>query len=156
MHVCMFSGHRALPHDPQIAFRLREHVERLYDRGVRQFMSGGALGFDLLAAETVLALRERCPQIELCMVLPCANQADKFPDAQRARYDRLIEQADKVVTLSEQYYDGCMLARNLHMAQCADVCLCYLRYSRGGTYHAVGAAAARGLPVINLAETEDK
>ncbi len=152
MSVCMLTGHRRLPADGgSLRRRLDAHVERLCQSGVTEFLCGGAMGFDLLGAEAVLRARERHPQISLTMVVPCRNQPERYPAPQRARYADLLARAQRVDCLSEFYYNGCMLVRNRVMAERADLCLCYLTSSQGGTAHAVAAAAARGLPIINLA-----
>ena len=57
-HVCCFTGHRNLPIDSMRAIysRLGRAVRYAYDRGVREFRVGGALGFDTLAALSVQSL----------------------------------------------------------------------------------------------------
>lgn len=153
MSVCMLTGHRRLPSDGgALRRRLDARIGALCREGVTEFLSGGALGFDLLAAEAVLRAQRSYPQAALTMVLPCRNQSHRYPAAQRLRYEGILARAQKVDWLSEAYYDGCMLVRNRAMAERADLCLCYLTQSRGGTAHAVAAAAARGLPIFNLAE----
>ena len=68
-----FTGHRELPADdlPEISKRLEDTLVKLIEQGYRYFGAGGALGFDTLAAQVVLRLRERYPQIRLILVLPC-------------------------------------------------------------------------------------
>ena len=139
----MLTGHRRLPSDGgELRCRLDAYIDVLCRRGVTEFLSGGALGFDLLGAEAVLYAQCTHPQVTLTMVLPCRNQSHRYSAAR----------AQKVDWLSDVYYDGCMLVRNRVMAERADLCLCYLTQPRGGTAHAVAAAAARGLPIFNLAE----
>ena len=60
--VC-FTGHRELPTDdlPEISKRLEDTLVALIEQGYCYFGAGGALGFDTLAAQTVLRLRERYP-----------------------------------------------------------------------------------------------
>ena len=36
--------------------------------------AGGALGFDTLAAQTVLDMKKEYPQLRLILVLPCEDQ----------------------------------------------------------------------------------
>lgn len=153
MSVCMLTGHRRLPSDGgELRCRLDAYIDVLCRRGVTEFLSGGALGFDLLGAEAVLYAQCTHPQVTLTMVLPCRNQSHRYSAAQRLRYESILARAQKVDWLSDVYYDGCMLVRNRVMAERADLCLCYLTQPRGGTAHAVAAAAARGLPIFNLAE----
>ena len=53
--------------------------------------------------------------------------------------------------ISEEYYPGCMQKRNLFLVDHADVCICYLRQCRGGTWNTVSSAYDRGLKIDNLA-----
>ncbi|MEE1491995.1 MAG: SLOG family protein, partial [Massilioclostridium sp.] len=61
--TCCFTGHRDLPPQklPYIQKRLEQELLQLIHQGVRYFGAGGALGFDTLAALTVLRLRETYP-----------------------------------------------------------------------------------------------
>lgn len=152
MSVCMLSGHRRLPAaGAMLRHRLDVHIDELCRRGVCEFLSGGALGFDLLGAEAVLAARERFPDIALTMMLPCRDQPLHYSPVQKLRYDSIVGRAQNVVVLSERYYSGCMLARNRAMAERADVCLCYLTSQQGGTAYTVSLARQKGILVINLA-----
>ncbi len=60
--VC-FTGHRKLPPEEtnEIADRLKTTIRDLIDSGYCYFGVGGALGFDTLAAQTVLELKKRFP-----------------------------------------------------------------------------------------------
>ena len=60
-----FTGHRDIPplKRPGIKHRLEREIERSIQAGYEYFGAGGALGFDTLAAQTVLKLKERYPDI---------------------------------------------------------------------------------------------
>lgn len=75
--VCCFSGHRIIPKEklPQIEKALEKMIIELISQGVIFFGNGGALGFDQLAAEKVLRLKEKYPHIGLVMVLPCPGSS---------------------------------------------------------------------------------
>ena len=57
--ICSFSGHRAIPPgaEPQLRLLLRRRIAALASEGCTGFLCGGAVGFDTLAAEEVLAER---------------------------------------------------------------------------------------------------
>lgn len=151
--VACFSGHRKLPED---CYELQADLERaiieLIERGVIFFGNGGAVGFDALAATTVLKLKEDYPHIRLVMVLPCPpeQQSLKWNDDQKKRYYEILEQADKVRILSPQYTDGCMLDRNRHMVDNSAYLICYLRQHSGGTFYTVNYAERKGLEILRL------
>lgn len=111
MKVACFSGHRNLPQDcMELQANLEKAIVELIERGVVFFGSGGAVGWDLLAAAAVLKLKEDYPHIRLVMVLPCPpeQQSSYWNDEQKKRYYRILEQADKVRILSPQYTEKCI------------------------------------------------
>ena len=58
LEVACFSGHRRLPRDcAELKRRLKSAVTDLIERGVVFFGAGGALGFGMIAEETVLRIR---------------------------------------------------------------------------------------------------
>ena len=122
------------------------------EQGYRYFGCGGALGFDTLAAQTVLRLREIYPEIRLILVLPCRDQTRGWKQADVAEYDRIMKAADKVTYTSEQYYSGCMHKRNRHLVDYSSLCVCYLTEQSGGTAYTVNYARTQGLKIINVAE----
>ena len=148
-----FTGHRFIAAAESLALResVRETVRRLYGRGFRRFYSGGALGFDLLAAEEVLLLRQTLPDLRLLFVLPCADQTESWKEDEVIRQRQLITLADETRVLSPHYYQGCMMVRNRYMVDHASQCVCYLKHMRGGTMSTVAYALHQDVPVINLA-----
>jgi len=152
LSTCMFTGHRVLPGEPWLAEALKTAVIRAASEGTGLFLSGGAMGFDLLAADTVLKLRGQFPRIALQMVLPCRDQDRFFPQDARREYHRILSQADRVTWLADDYYSGCMQARNRAMADLSRTCICYLKSNRGGTAYTVAYARGKGLMIWNLAD----
>ena len=152
--VC-FTGHRQIPagEEPRLRALLREELERQFASGARRFRSGGALGFDTMAALAVLELRAEHPSAELELVLPCPSQADRWGESDRRQYDRLLAQADRVRYCGISYYNGILQLRNRQLVQGADVCIAYLKGSHGGGTAYTSALALRsGLLFINLAD----
>ena len=152
-----FTGHRFIASAESLALResVRETVRRLYGRGLRRFYSGGALGFDLLAAEEVLLLRQTLPDLRLVFVLPCADQTESWKEDEVIRQRQLITLADETRVLSPHYYQGCMMVRNRYMVDRSSFCLCYLTQMKGGTLSTVRYALEEGLPLLNTAIEAD-
>ena len=57
--------------------RLRETIEILILQVYRHFISGGAQGMDIMAAETVLDLQKQYSDVTLEMAIPFEGQADR-------------------------------------------------------------------------------
>lgn len=153
LKVACFSGHRKLPQDcTELRKSLEKVIISLIEQGVVFFGNGGAVGFDALAATTVLKLKEDYPHIRLVMVLPCPpeQQSLKWNDEQKKRYYKILEQADKVRILSPQYTNSCMLDRNRHMVDNSAYLICYLREQHGGTFYTVNYAEKQGLNILRL------
>ena len=110
------------------------------------------MGFDTLAAQAVLRAKKKHPQVKLILVLPCRSQADRWSERDKAVYEDIKAQADKVVYVSEQYTRSCMFQRNRHLVDCSGTCVAYLTEDSGGTAYTVGYARSKGLNVMNLAE----
>lgn len=154
-YCCCFTGHRRVPAQDMLAVRqrLRREIARLAgDEGVRDFLAGGAVGFDTLAAQEVVEAREEIPGLRLVLVLPCMGQESRWPQREAAVYRTLLRQADEILYTAEVYQRGCMFQRNRYLVDHSAYCLCYLRdTARGGTAYTVRYARQQGLQVINLA-----
>lgn len=151
--TCCFTGHRKLDSGERLYLsnKLPEVIQELIASGVRYFGAGGALGFDTLAAQTVLRLKRRYSDIRLILVLPCVTQADSWHEGDRQVYEFIKAQADKVRYISQEYTRDCMLRRNRHLIDNSGVCVAYLKHKQGGTAYTVDYALRQGVPVINLA-----
>lgn len=149
---CCFTGHRSpISTTDEVKERVRAEAENLINNsGVKVFLCGGALGFDTVAALEILRLKSAYPFIKLVLILPCKNQSAKWTKTERAQYDDILNRADLAYFLSEDYYDGCMLARNDYMVEHSNYCICFLRNLIGGTYYTVSRAKRLNRELIML------
>jgi uncharacterized phage-like protein YoqJ len=152
MYACCFTGHREIPEDvtEQLVSRVTAKINDLYARGVTTFLTGGAVGFDTLAAQAVIRCRDAGMDIRLTLVIPCQDQASRWKQEDIAIYERVKELANDIVCLSEHYYRGCMQRRNRYLVDNSDICVCYLTKGSGGTAYTVKYAETKGKPVYNL------
>ena len=159
---CCFTGHRpnALPElgseqKPGMC-ALREMLERAVLRaaqdGLTAFYTGGALGFDTLAAEAVLRLRQSDASITLHLALPGYDQTEGWSEQQLLRYNAILERAGSVWYAAERCSPGSMQKRNRYLVDHASRCVAYLRRMKGGTLYTVNYALDSGVEVDNLAE----
>ena len=152
--TCCFTGHRSINklQYPIIKLRLKKALCQLIDDGYTYFGAGGALGFDTLAAQTVIELRKKYPKIKLILVLPCLTQAERWSEDDKIIYEAIKEAADKIVYTSQDYTKGCMFKRNRHLVDCSSVCVCYQTKDTGGTAYTVHYALQKGIRIINIAK----
>lgn len=151
--TCCFTGHRSIPAglDNYLADRITDGIKYLYASNVKTFLTGGAIGFDTLAAQAVIRCQERLPDIKLIVVAPCHNQDKYWNQQSKDTYQHIMKCADDVIYLSEQYHADCMHQRNRYMVDNSSICICYhVKYS-GGTAYTVEYARQQGLTVYNLA-----
>ena len=148
-----FTGHRFVPYAQKaiVKHRLNVGIRNAYRLGVRNFYCGMAVGFDMLAAECVLALKAELKDITLIAVVPFRGQEARFSASYKIRYHRLLEKADKVIVLSDKYFKGCLLRRNDFMLENSSRLIAYYNGDeKGGTYYTCRRAEGRGLPILNL------
>lgn len=152
--TCSFTGHREIPEGlaDHLTQRIMDGVNYLYSHGVNMYLSGGALGFDTLAAKAVIQCRAVHSDIQLILVLPCRDQAKFWNRADQDTYMHIKQLANEVVCLSEHYYRGCMHSRNRYLIDNSSVCMCYLTHAGGGTAYTVDYAKYNKLTVFNLAK----
>ena len=103
--VC-FTGHRNIPVQKRKAVvqRLKTELSALINNGYQFFMAGGALGFDTIAALTVLDLKIEYSHIKLILVLPCPNQTRGWNETDKQTYEYIKSRADNPEYL--QFYCG--------------------------------------------------
>ena len=67
--IC-FTGHRKISEDTKtLSQKLYKKLEKAINDGVTDFYAGGAIGWDTLAAFTVIELRKNYPYIKLHLVI---------------------------------------------------------------------------------------
>lgn len=152
--TCCFTGHRNLPQDKieKIVLNLNREIENLIAQGVTDFISGGALGFDQIAASLIIAKKEMGYQIRLIFALPSKNQDEFWTNKQKQLYHGILAEADEVIYVSEEYTNDCMKKRNRYMVDHSAYCICTLLYPMSGTDQTVRYARKKELMVINVAK----
>ncbi len=154
-NTCCFTGHRNIRKEDErmIRAKIREQVLIQLENGVYTFMVGGAMGFDMLAAEVLLDLREKeGKELRLVSVLPYLEWREKWPEQEKDREDRILEKSDEILVSADEYSRHSYLDRDRRMVDSSAVCIAYCTRKTGGTAYTVRYALKNGLPVINLAD----
>ena len=156
--TCCFTGHRpdklpwGLDENSAECRKLRIEIaiqlEALHSAGIAHFISGMALGCDLLFAEAVLAMREEYDDVTLEAAGPCDSQANSWPEEQKERYNAILSSCDTVTFVQHQYTPGCMLRRNRYMVDNSSVLLACFNGSSGGTMNTLLYARRQGVKTI--------
>lgn len=157
--ICCFTGSRPqnLPygfneqHPDCVRLKelLRQEIEALITKEtVSHFISGMALGVDQWAAEAVLELKERYPQITLESALPCETQAVSWRVEQQERYFTIASRCDKESMLQNKYTSDCMQKRNRYMVDSSQFVLAVWPGRPGGTGSTVKYAQQLGRQII--------
>ena len=161
--TCCFTGHRPgkLPWgsdewDPlcqRLKARLAREAEAAWAEGMRHFLCGMAQGADLYFCETVLALRDRHPEVRIEAAIPCPGQADRWPAPQRERWRRLVAQCDQETLIQPAYTRDCMLRRNRYMVGRSSLLIAVYDGLPGGTRQTLAYALGEGLRVVQIDPT---
>lgn len=156
--TCCILGNRLLPRGQadEIAARLEEKILKLRDLGVTRFFTGGGLGFDTLAAQVVLRVRDAHPDISLVLVLPCRDQAAKWPAAAVATYEHIKTLAAEIIYTAETTSRGHILKRNRYMVDESDYVLTHLSKTSGRTAQTIRYAEKTDHVVINVAKGHEE
>ena len=155
MKTACFTGHRNLNCDLEdLKSRVYNALKRaIVNAGITDFYNGGAIGGDMLTAQTVLHLREKYPYIKLNMILPCSpeSQSYKWTLEQKQTYFSILEQADSIEQITDRYFDGCMKQRNARLIELSDCCFCYWNGNlKSGTVQTIRMAQRKHILIVNF------
>lgn len=138
--ICAFFGHRNIPEN--LEPRLRELVERAITQyGITEFWNGGYGGFDDLAAEVVISLKSKYPQIRHKRVYayrPTSSYVHQGFDANL--YPDLLDQFPDTWHIPR---------RNMWMAAQCDIAITYIEHANS-RIHEPFDFIARKKPILNL------
>ena len=154
MKSCCFTGHRTIAQGVALPLTqaLDARLEALVADGFTEFRTGGARGFDTLAALRVLMLKKSHPHVTLHLILPCRDQAASWREGERAIWEDILAKADRVDFLRDAYTSDCMHERNRALVDGSEACVAFLTSNRGGTLYTCSYALKNGLVLYNLAD----
>lgn len=147
--TCCFTGHRVIPNSEilKVDEKTETVCKALIKKGYKTFITGGARGFDTIAAQCVLRLKKE-HNIKLVIAVPCREQSKGWGREDKDIYDKILHFADEVIVLAEDYTLECMHKRNRFMVDNSSVCIAYLKRMSGGTAYTVNYAADEGREII--------
>ncbi len=162
---CCFTGYRPQkfpfslsqnnPMLDELIHSLEVCVYKLIRLGCKTFYSGMAMGFDILAAEAVLKLKNHFPDILLVCALPYPNQSRNYSEDWAMRYDRILSECDSIITVSDVYSASCFQIRNIYMVDRCDAVLTWYDGKTGGTRNTLVYAKKHGKTLININQEQE-
>lgn len=158
--VC-FTGHRLqkLPfgfneEDPKCIKMKRMLCKKIEDlivnHGASHFISGMAIGVDMICGEIVLELKNEHPHITLECAIPCRSQPDRWSNEIKDRYCSIVNQSDRKTVLQEHYTADCMHKRNEYMVEKSEIVIAVWDGSDSGTGYTVNYAKEKGKKIYVL------
>lgn len=123
-----------------------EAIDKCISSGYNTFISGGAQGFDLLAAECVHEKRIQYPYIKLVIARPFPGQHANKPEKSKSFINNIMSLANAVVDVSPDPYNAQkMQLRNMWMVDNAKIGIAlYNSKQKGGTFNCIEYARKQG------------
>ena len=149
--ICCVTGHRDIAPE-MIDFvkkELHKEIVLAIKNGYSHFISGFAVGVDLIFADIVVELKSEYFNITLEAAIPYRKRLE----ARDKEFQRLIRKCDKVVIKSKHYTRSCFIIRNLYMVEKSErVIAVYDGREKGGTEFTICKARAsqRELRIISI------
>jgi uncharacterized phage-like protein YoqJ len=127
--------------------------EFILSNSYTHFISGMALGVDILFALTVLELKNEFPDSGYILecAIPCENQYARWNKESITEWKSIVENADIVTYVSKKPYDNyCMQNRNKYMVNNSDCILAVWNGTPGGTANCIKYAKSVGKQIFNI------
>ncbi|MBP3580500.1 MAG: DUF1273 family protein [Clostridia bacterium] len=158
---CSFTGHRVISQEKvhELIPKLKSTVLYLISKGVTEFHTGGADGFDTIAAGVVHEAAMTHKHVRLVLELPYEKSfAHLKKNAQEKRFYEFIKSvADEVNVhgqkpVSKLEAVKSLYKRNRVLMDKSYYCVCYMQEETGGTAYTVNYAKNLDCNIINLAK----
>ena len=157
--TCCFTGHRpqSLPwgfNENDIRCKkmkkiLKREIIKTINMGYTTFITGMALGFDIVCAEIVLELKKRYPLIRLIGAIPCKTQDKLWQYKDRQRYKNVLAKLDEVRCIYDDYVGSiCIIERNQYMINNSSMIIALYNGTSGGTKMTLEYAEKKNLKII--------
>ena len=153
--TCCFTGHRPEKLFPGASLQsvpvrrllsiIALHINTALEMGCDTFISGMARGIDIWAANLVIDMRRRHPDIKLICAVPFPGYADPFLGIDKWHYNTIIEQADKTLYTAEHYSRGSMSIRNRFMVDNSSRLIGVVDDMQSGTGQTIRYARRQGV-----------
>jgi uncharacterized phage-like protein YoqJ len=151
--IIAFTGHR--PPKAGLTYSHKAEGDWAAVNAVRAYLrehrpefciTGGALGFDTLAARACVY-----EQVPFKVYVPCQGHSSRWPQEAQLRYQRMLELASEVKLVTDARYSAwAMMRRNEAMVDHANMVLAWWDGTPGGTKNCIDYAEQQGKTVRSL------
>ena len=149
-HRCCFAGHRPdgikRPVD-DVKVDLENAVMKAIDEGYTTFITGMCWGVDIWAGEIVNRLKNQYEGIKLIAAVPYPEFADAWSPDWQEKYKRLLENADAVKVLAQEYNEAVFQTRNNWMVDHSAMLIAVCNGQKSGTLNTIWYARKQKIPV---------
>lgn len=143
-----FTGYRTgkLPfgndYECELAKKLKSNLmsifDQLFQKNYNCFLTGGAIGSDLIAADAIAEVLKsygkRASRSISFICLPCHNHVKSWSQKEKNYLERLLNEGTYAFYVSDRsYYKGCMQVRNKYMVDNSAVVVAVYDGKPGGT-----------------------
>ena len=122
--------------------------------GKTHFISGMAIGFDMMCAEIILEFKQKYPKITLECALPCKGQENKWSPICKEKYHKILKQADRIRCIYDHYVEGCMQERNKYMVNASSLVIALYNGRAGGTKETIEYAKMQEKEILYISPRE--
>lgn len=149
---CCFTGHRVISPEalPTLMDKVDYYLIPLIKLGITNFYVGGALGFDTLAAQHILELKQDAyPQIKLISVIPFPEWSNRWNEDDRLEAEKVLAASDKVIYTRPHYTRDAYSVRNRYMVDHSGYVIAYCDRNDGGTAYTLKYAKSKSRKIFN-------
>jgi len=135
-----------------LKIQLKNVLETLIKIGFTKFISGMAMGFDIIASEVLLQLKDE-KNYDVCLecALPCLDQTKGWGSDYKKRHQHILNKADKVTFVNNKnYFIGCYEIRNQYMVDNSSLVVACLFKKSAGTMSTLNYARKNNKKIIIL------
>lgn len=150
--VC-FTGHR--PENLDLSERavkkaLQKEILVAIEEGMHVFICGMSRGVDIWAAEIILKLRKKNPDIKLICAIPFKGFESRWTNEWKAKYYNILDNADLIRYICPEFSYSAYHIRNKWMIDHSKKVIAVYNGTESGTQSTIMYAEKKGVNVINV------
>lgn len=156
-HRVCFTGHRPEKlnmTEGKVKSALLKEIMNSAENGFNVFISGMARGVDMWAAEIVLELKEKFPDIKLIAAVPFEGFELKWSKENKAQYNDILSKADFVKYICPKFSYSSYQTRNEWMVDHSAKVIAVWNGEKSGTKNTVDYANKCGVELVNIYKNE--